>query len=239
MGYSIENNTAYINGNRGIYDGKIADKSVLYGRNAVANHFEYLKDLGGKKSEKADTFTPSNKNAGNLLKSKLTEIGSEKLIKETDDFLNSLPPFDFEYRYMPEGANGKNIDKLALLGSAFEEMGKKISIPVQEMTEKLKASIKDADASVLDINKDGRIDNAEYSTSILASDMLSKGDEFDASKVDGNINKNGLYKSLAYANVKNHEKASKNLAEIYNSYNLSDAQKEFVSNPGNLIDIQA
>ena len=38
MVYSIQNNVAYINGNKGIYDGKINDNSVRYGRNAAANN---------------------------------------------------------------------------------------------------------------------------------------------------------------------------------------------------------
>ena len=65
MVYSIQNNVAYINGNKGIYDGKINDNSVRYGRNAAANNFEYLKKLGGKRSESTDTFNYSDKNYGN------------------------------------------------------------------------------------------------------------------------------------------------------------------------------
>ncbi len=239
MVYSIQNNVAYINGNKGIYDGKINDNSVRYGRNAAANNFEYLKKLGGKRSESTDTFNYSDKNYGNLLKTKLIEASSEKLIQETDDFLNSLPPLEFEYQYMPDGANGKNIDKMALLGAAFEEMGKKISIPVQEFTEKLKKSFQNADASAFDINKDGKVDNAEYSTSILVSDMLSKGEELEASKIDGKINNNGLYKNLSYINANNFAAASKNLTDIYNAYNLGEAQKAFEANANNILDIKA
>lgn len=239
MVYSIQNNVAYINGNKGIYDGKINDNSVRYGRNAAANNFEYLKKLGGKRSESTDTFNYSDKNYGNLSKTKLIEANSEKLIQETDDFLNSLPPLEFEYQYMPDGANGKNIDKMALLGAAFEEMGKKISIPVQEFTEKLKKSFQNADASAFDINKDGKVDNAEYSTSILVSDMLSKGEKLEASKIDGKINNNGLSKILPYTNAKNLAAASKNLADIYNAYNLCEAQKAFEANTNNILDINA
>lgn len=239
MVYSIQNNAAYINGSKGIYDGKINDNSARYGRNAAANHFEYLEKLSGKKAENTDSFKFSDKNYGNLLKTKLVEASSEKLIKETDNFLQSLPPLDFEYQYMPDGTNGKNIDKMALLGAAFEEMGKKLSIPVQELTQKLKTSFKNADASAFDINQDGKVDNAEYSTSILVSDMLSKGEELEASKIDGKINNNGLYKILPYTNAKNLATASKNLADIYNAYNLGEAQKAFEANTNNLLDIEA
>lgn len=239
MVYSIQNNAAYINGANGIYDGKIADNSVRYGRNAAANHFEYLKNIPGKKPAKTDTFECTNKNCGNLLKNKLCEVNAEKVIKETDEYLNSLPPLDFEYRYMPEGANGKNIDKMALLGSAYEEMGRKLSIPVQELNEKMKSAYKEADTKALDINSDGKIDVAEYSISNLTSDMLSKSDTLDAKNITGTVNKDGMYKNLAYVNPKNYAEANKNFTDIYNAYNLGETQKAFEANPNNLLDIQA
>lgn len=239
MVYSVQNNIAYINGANGIYDGKIADNSVKYGRNAAANHFEYIKDIPGKKPEKTDSFNCTNNNYGNLLKNKLCEISTEKIIKETDEYLNSLPPLDFEYRYMPEGANGKNIDKMALLGSAFEEMGRKLSISVQELTNKMKLAYKEADTKALDINRDGKIDIGEYSASILTSDMLSKSDSLDAKNITGTVNKDGLYKNLAYVNPKNYAEANKNFTDIYKAYNLGEALKAFETNPNNLLDIQA
>lgn len=239
MVYSVQNNTAYINGNNGIYDNKIADNSVRYGRNAASNHFSYLDALKGKPSENSASSDLS-KNSTNLLNQHKTEANAEKVINESDEYISSMPPLDFEYRYMPEGANSKNIDKMALLGSAFEEMGKKISMPVQELTDKLKLAFKETDARVLDINRDGQIDTAEYSTSILASDMLSKNPEqLDAQNITGVVNKTGLNTVMAYANEKNQAIANKSLTDIYNAYNLGEAQNAFSSNPANTLDIQA
>lgn len=237
MVYSVQNNTAYISGANGIYDSKISDNSVRYGRNATSNHFSYLEDLKGKPTEKIET--PKTQ-PGNLLNSKLQEANAEKLIKNTDEYISSMPPLDFEYRYMPEGANGQNIDKMALLGAAFEEMGKKISMPVQELTDKLKLAFNEANAQAIDVNKDGQIDVAEYSTTILASDMLSKNPEaLDAKNITGSVNKTGLNTVMAYANEKNQVVAGKAFTDIYNAYNLGEAQKAFASNSGNTLDIQA
>jgi hypothetical protein len=198
MVYSVQNNVAMINGSAGVYDGKINNPSVKYGRNAVSNHFSYLNDLP-----------------------KFTETG--------------MPPLDFEYKYMPDN----KLDKMVLLGAAFEEMGKKVSVSVQEMTEKLKQGF-DAlgiSANALDINKDGKIDNAEYAATILVSDMSSENpNELDAENINGVINKTGLYIIGAYANEKNEANASANLSAIHNAFNLDQAQREFLADTNNTLD---
>ncbi|MDR1168862.1 MAG: hypothetical protein LBK53_08270 [Heliobacteriaceae bacterium] len=237
MVYSIQNNVAQINGTNGIYDGKITNPSVRYGRNSADSYFEYCKALSGKPvpKETADFLKNYDPKTANVLKQKMFEVYAEQL---ADD---NLPPLDFEYRYMPS----QNIDKMALLGAAFEEMGKKVSVSVQEMTDKLKQGFAGLTSDVisansLDINKDGNIDIAEYSTTILASDMLSKNSaELDAKNITGTINKTGLYSVAAYANEKNAVNANGNLTDIYNAYNLGETQKEFLSDAGNILDIQA
>jgi len=238
MVYSVQNNMAYINGSAGMYDGKINNTSVKYGRNAASNHYSYLEDLKGKPIDKSIDTNLLMKWTKNIDDKYLDNL--DKFINENADELNKMPPLDFEYQYMPQGADGKNLDKMALLGAAFEEMDRKISVPVQEMTDKLKQAFDSLSAKALDVNKDGEIDIAEYSASILASDMLSKNENtLDSANIDGKINKKGLYASLAYANEKNEINANADYTAIYNAYNLGEAKTEFLKDSNNTLDVLA
>ena len=48
MVYSVSQNKAIINGQNGIYDKKVTDPDVKYGRNAENNYESYTKELGAK-----------------------------------------------------------------------------------------------------------------------------------------------------------------------------------------------
>lgn len=234
MAFSVQNNIAIMNGNNGIYDNKIQNPSVKYGRNAASNNFEYLKKLKGSMS----TMPPQMQSTtgGNLLKSHITELKTDQLVKYNNEFLASLPQLDFEYQYMPEG----KLDKMALLGAAFEEMGKKLTMGVEELTQKLKPAIPTASAKALDINNDNQIDVTEYAASILSADMLSKNPNMlDAKNITGKINKQGLYNNIAYVMPQNEAIAKEEFRKIYQTFDLNSAGREFQSSPSNYLDIQA
>jgi|GEM_PF-1323420 len=240
MVYSIQNNMAYINGSSGMYDGKINNTSVKYGRNAASNLMEFLKP------PKTDVFdVPKLPPTSDLLKMKLDEV--EKALKPFDEIIDSTeksietkPPLDFEYRYMPESANGNNLDKMALLGAAFEEMGREISMPIQEFVDKLKLLVTNPTADAIDLNKDGKIDLAEYSSTIIATDMFSKDNsKVDVNNINGTINDKGLASVQALVNGKNIEKANEILTAIYNAYNLGEAKTEFLKDSNNTLDLLA
>ncbi|MCM1266076.1 MAG: hypothetical protein NC200_07745 [Candidatus Gastranaerophilales bacterium] len=193
--YSVSGNVARIDGRQGIYDGKINNSSVRYGRNSLSNYQSYTSDLA----------------------------------KDT------MPPLKFEYRYMP---NGK-LDKMALLGNAYEELGKRIEVKTEEMTETIQKVGGDKfSADALDINKDGYIDVAEYATSTLTEDILSsaKGFEIDSSKIDGVINNDGSNKTFALNLKSNEKKASEIYSKLYNELGLESAQEEFIKNTNNLVE---
>ena len=82
----------------------------------------------------------------------------------------------------------------------------------------------------MDINKDGKIDIAEYGSSIIAADLLSKSDSPDINNVDGTINKKGFDALLRYTQKSNAEAAAKLYSNIYNTYNLGEAKKDFNPN---------
>ena len=123
---------------------------------------------------------------------------------------------------MPTGS----VDKMALLGAAYEEMGKVKELDVKELDSKF-APDSTFTSEPLDINKDGKVDIAEYSSSILAADMLSKSDTPDPANIDGTINRKGFNAVLAYTQKSNAAAAAALYSKIYNNYNLGEAKKEF------------
>ena len=215
----VQNGIAKIDGSKGKYDGKVTNPSVKYGRNAVENYFTYL--------EQPIVADPMN--TAPILDFGLSPDASknnadklEKFLKENDEYLNALPPLEFEYRYMPTGS----VDKMALLGAAYEEMGKVKELDVKELDSKF-APDSTFTSEPLDINKDGKVDIAEYSSSILAADMLSKSDTPDPANIDGTINRKGFNAVLAYTQKNNAAAAAALYSKIYNNYNLGEAKKEF------------
>lgn len=215
--YEVNNGVAKIDGRQGIYSEKtVSNPSERYGRNAVDNFESYSETPIIADSMKPAPildfgFSPdaANKNAEKI----------DKFVKENDEYLNSLPPLKFEYRYMPNITKKGEIDKQALLGAAYEEMGKRDSIPVAEMNYRY-APDENYTCEPLDINKDGNITNPEYASSILAADMLSKSDTPDGANIDGTINSKGLNAVLEYSKKSNAEAAAKLYSNIYNKFNL-------------------
>lgn len=217
--FEVNNGVAKIDGSKGKYDGKVTDPSVRYGRNAVENYYTYL-----EKPIVSDTFNTApildfgmspaaaDKNAEKL----------DKFLKENDEYLNALPPLEFEYRYMPTS----KLDKKALMGAAYEEMGGVKEMSVEEMDSRF-APDDSFTSQALDINKDGKIDNGEYASSILAADMLSKSEIPNPANIDGTIKNKGFNAVLAYTQKSKAAAAAALYSNIYNTYNLGEAGKEF------------
>lgn len=203
-----------LNGNNGFYDDKIKDPSIRYGRNAVNNA-----QLQSSKYPVDKSTAPilSLSNTEEAFNSNVEKI--EKYINDNDKYLNSLPPLEFEYRYMPVQEVGK-VDKKALLGAAFEEMKAK-ELSVEEFEYRYLVDDTTMTARPLDINKDGKIDLAEYSTNILATDLLSKGTT-DVSKIDGTINTKGMNAILEYTKKANAQAATNLYTKLYNTYELGN-----------------
>lgn len=208
--------TFQINGQNGTYDNKIKDESTRYGRNAINNNFNNLKTpITNDNNAIPPVFDFSI--AQNAQEKNLEAL--EKYVSDNDTYLKSLPPLEYEYRYMPNIVNGQ-IDKKALLGASLEEMGGIKEIPVKDFEENFLLS-KELTCEPLDINKDAKIDNTEYATSILATDMLSKGAS-DISKIDGTINNKGLNAILEYSKISNAEAARNLYKSLYNHYDLGN-----------------
>ena len=205
--------TYEINGSNGVYKAtEIKDDSTRYGMNAAANHklmaISPIMDALESEAPILD-FSTSDKAADNNIKA------MEKFARDNDSYLNSLPPLKYEYRYMPN-IKDSQIDKNALYGAAREELGAE-NIGVDDFEKNYLS--KDMTVKPLDINNDGKIDIPEYSTNILAADMLSKENP-SIDKIDGVINDKGLNAVSAYAKKSNAEAATKLYSGIYNHYSL-------------------
>ena len=223
--YEVNDGIARIDGSKGKYDNKVTNPSVKYGRNAVENYFTYL-----EKPIVADSINPApildlgmSPNAADNNAEKLN-----KFLKENDEYLKALPPLEFEYRYMPQLQKGE-IDKQAVLGAAYEELGQVKELSIKDLDNKF-APDETFTSAALDINKDGNVDIAEYSSSIIAADMLSKSSKPDMKNIDGTINRNGFNALLKYTQKSNAEAAAKLYSNIYNTYNLGEAKKDFNPN---------
>ena len=209
--------TFQINGSNGRYDGKITDESIKYGRNAVDNHIKAMEAPIANENfavppvfDFSPTVEADNRNIKAL----------EEYIEKNDEYLNSLPPLQYEYRYIPNFVNGK-LDKKAVLGAAFEEMGQNKELSVKEFEKRY--LINDSQtAEPLDINKDGKIDVAEYGSNIIAADILSKGTT-DPMKANGIINAQGMNAVLEYSKKSNAAAATKLYSNIYNAHKLGNS----------------
>ncbi len=220
--FEVRNGITNIDGTKGKYDNKIADNSVKYGRNAVENLYTYMEH-----PLVTDNMTTApildfgfNPDAAQNNIDKL-----DKFLKENNEYIKALPPLEFEYRYMPKMPKGQ-VDRKALLGAAYEEMGGVKELSVKELDSRF-APDETFTSKSLDVNNDGKVDIAEYGSSILAADMLSKSETPNFENIDGTINKTGFDAVLAYTQKSNAEAAAKLYSNIYNTYNLGEAKKDF------------
>ena len=212
--------TFQVNGMNGRYDEKVQDDSVRYGRNAVDNHIKQMQAPLAN-----DNFaTPPVLDFSSNPQAQEKNINTlEKYADANDAYLNSLPPLEYEYRYMPNVVKGQ-IDTKAVLGAAYEEMGGVKELSVKEFEDRYLVDDSQT-AEPMDINKDGKIDIAEYGANIVASDVLSKGTT-DPMKADGTINAKGLNAIMEYSKKSNAAAAAKLYADVYNTYNLGSALNE-------------
>ena len=217
--FDVNNGVAKIDGIKGKYDDKtVTNPSVRYGRNSVQNFYSYLEEPLVKDNNATPPILDFSTNPE--AQEKNIEL-MDKYTKENDAYLNALPPLEYEYRYMPNIHKAGDIDKDALLGAAYEELGQRKDVTVKELDNTF-ALNEDYSTNPMDINKDGKIDIGEYGSSILAADMISNN-----GNINGTINKQG-HSALQELTKKSNARAAAQLyGSIYNQFNLGDATKKF------------
>lgn len=220
--FEVYNNITKIDGKNGLYDGHKLNPSVKYGRNAVENLNTYYEAPIVNNDYNPAPILDLGTNP-NVSENNITKI--ENFIQKNDKYLDSLPPLQYEYRYMPNLTNGK-IDTQALFGAAYEEMGQTKEIDVNDI-DKMYGDNSELTSKAIDLNNDNKIDVAEYSTTILAADMLSKSSDANLKNIDGTINNTGANAVLSYAQKSKIDAANALYSKIYNNYNLADEYKNF------------
>ena len=243
MSYLLTNSVTSINGVSGPYSDKVKNKSVAYGRNAVANF-----------SPNLDKFNQALPAVERLTRKDMLEHDANGFKVQDNTYKNAVDSFDksidngvnqvkntplnFELRYMNAPAGDGNFDKMALMGAAFEEMGKKISMPVQDLTKKLQAAFGDkASANAFDVNKDGQVDIGEYSASIVLEDMMSKDpNKLDYKNVTGLVTNKGQDALMQYITPKNPQYAAEEVALLHKSQELDKAKNLFAADPNNMVE---
>jgi hypothetical protein len=218
--FEVNNGVAKIDGTRGKYNEEnVTNPSVRYGRNSVQNFYSYLEHPIVKDNNAIPPILDME-----IMNPKAEENNIEKMekyVKENDSYLNSLPPLEYEYRYMPNIHKPNEIDKDALLGAAYEEMGGKKEVDTIVLDAKF-AKNSNYSADSMDLNKDGKIDIGEYGSSILTADMISNN-----GSINGTINRNGHNAVLELTKKANAEAATQLYSSLYNKYNLADAAQKF------------
>lgn len=233
-------NISYITGGKGIYDKRVENPSVRYGRNSMQNYYSYIREFA-KPLPKVPleeirelsglNFTPED-NA--KFDSNMKKIDSG--LKKTDKYLKTMPMIDFKHKYMPGKVDYKNINKMALLGASFQELGKKVSVSVQEMTSKIQSQFGNVfTARAFDLNNDGQIDISENATAILMEDMLSTDSgSLDARNINGEITNKGHSAFINYLTMSSSETTKEQATKLHKLFQLGEAQEEFIQTPNNM-----
>lgn len=216
MTFNIVSNVTYITGKTGTWDNKVKNADVKYGRNAVGNYYDYLNELG---------------------------FGtSAKLLHEPTD---KDPSANFNLKYLPEEkADKTNLNKMALLGAAFADLGSKMSMSVEDMNKIVKNAFGEkTSVSAFDINNDGQIDVSENAVAFVIKDMADKTPTEEAAKngklnlsaddIDGTITNVGENNFGAFLNSEKAEANKKVITQIHQILKLDEAKNIFASDANN------
>ncbi len=223
---------AYITGNQGKYDGIVRNPRVRYARNAMNNLQEYASYRLPK------VKYPDLSNISNLSEDKYEKKMAqlEEALEASQKARKTMPPLDYTIKYLPGKVDINTVDTVALLGAAFEDMGRKLSISTDVLTKQLQKTFRTdkVSAAALDLDKNGRIDVAEYGASILTADMLSSA-SLDKKDINGKINKEGHMRLLSFFNKRNSYLPERVFGHLYDFFALDNAKEEFMKNPNNRI----
>ena len=115
---------------------------------------------------------------------------------------------------------------MSLLGASYEELGCKTSVKTQDLTKTLQDTFgANVTAQALDLNKDNKVDVAEYATSILLEDSLSS----ENGEINGKVTNKGQNESVKYIRKDYLSDAYIKYKTLYYSYGLDKAKTEFLS----------
>ena len=178
-----------------------------------------------------------NDNAGIIYGRNANANFREYNLKELGNKDYSVTPVNnYQVKYLPEDkVDFKNINKMALLGVAYEDLGGKESVSVNEMNNMYNQTVLKDKACVdaYDINNDGKIDIAENAVSIIIKDMSgdknSSDAQLDPTVISGKFTNFGEINSSFMLSKTNVEKNRALAKQIYDYFNLKEAKDKFLS----------
>ncbi len=163
---------------------------------------------------------------------------------EQQDILGNATPIGFKLQYLPEDeVKPQTLNKFALLGASFEDLGKKISVPVAQVTQGLQQIFKEkVSAEAFDANNDGEIDIAENATSILIKDMASTDKvvargklDLQAKDIDGTYTNTGETNLWAFLKSDKIDQTKQLISSILGAFQLNAAKDQFLADQNNTI----
>ncbi len=213
MVYSVSGNKAIINGQNGIYDKKVNNQEVKYGRNAANNYTAYTKNIANSPEMPPLQFEYRYIPQGKYSTQALMGNAYEELGQRTEVSVAEL--------------NQKlNQDK-----QKIEELNKQILARNPESS----VAHPDFAADALDLNEDGKVDIGEYATSTMAADMLDGNpSKCDITNLDGVITNKGEDASMGLYMKQNMKNAKTVFNDIHKTFQLDKAMNEFKSNLNNM-----
>ena len=115
----------------------------------ISENFVYINGKHGKYDRTVKNVDVRyGRNANDNYKSYIRDLGNR----------GKSIPLEFEYKYMPDG----KFNRLALLGSAYEELGQHTKIDKSILNRQLSVQgLSSYSVSAMDINNDGYIDVSE------------------------------------------------------------------------------
>lgn len=114
-----------------------------------------------------------------------------------------------------------------LLAAAYEELEANVQQPLEEVTEAFRNINPSFSAEALDVNFDGKIDIAEYSTAILLSDALSRSRDIDLLLLTGAFSTTGSKRMTEYLKNEHIEKSRGVFMTLYERFGLEHALNRF------------
>lgn len=237
--YSLtKGSIAHVYGDTGIYDGIVKNPHVRYGRNAVSNFTLFMGETAAKTTP---VDMPDLSNISSLSEDEFTAK-----MAELDNSLGACAkmreqiPVDIVRHYLPGKTSCTCVNKMALLGVAFEELQRNVYVTVEQFSEKIKALRGERyNARSIDINNDGKIDISEYATTLLAADMLSKDNPNGTTglrleNLDGTMNNTGVQRVTEMFHQSKKTKSKQIFKGLQKLYDLKDAMIRFVSDKNNI-----
>ncbi len=232
--WEIKVSISPITGYNGIYtQSSVANPSVRYGMNAANNMG--LRAFEPLQRAKQETYEIDK------------GLDDEAFIRALENFAGKMDAANDEYmnsnlRYQYSNVTKDGIDKLSLLGAAFEEMGMRMTLPVQQVNNILRKIYPEQNTKkkkiyteIIDANNNGGIDIEEYGAFLAYADLKSANkSSLNPKNMQGVITQEGIKEAINAISVNpeqkgffsKYKKNKRMFSKLTDELNLKEARQE-------------